>query len=531
MFKTDEELQKQIDTEWLDGLSIDDICSRHPEYSKITYQRFLRGKKRTAWSDEKRAQQSCLQKQLWATKDQDQKNKHIQHLASLSATQKGTKIDLSDSHKDNIRKHLTSEKMRQRLVESNKSRKKYTELAVLSKASDCGVSIYGDLSDSDNSVRVVWPDGAERTMAIKYFMNKELIYPVGQQTKQRIAKEKWELQGLSVALLDDSMALVSYKGDSWRQFWCGCPNATTKRRMTIVDKAEQITSLIKNGHSLTSACKQTGVDPTTFARRLKLTKDVYQSVVIGRGYEKIIKVEGEVYYNSRLGGLLIRPDIRVEDKKLIIEVDGLHWHTEQFKGKDYHHDRALLYSSMGYKLLVFSQWEVENRRHIVDSMIANKLGKIPNKVGARKCVVVELETEQANRFFNDNHLKGRGAGKTLALTSNGEVVCAIRFHKCKEGLNVSRFCSKAGWTVNGGYSKLLTLLPNENIVNFVDRRHGDGAHLTNYGFVKINEHVGFEWTTGYEAFNRRKFLGSSGLEAGMSRYWDYGQIKFIKYAK
>jgi very-short-patch-repair endonuclease len=528
MFKDDENLKKIIEQEWMRGDNLDLISASHPEYSKTTYKRFLRGKKRCSiWTEEKRKLQSEASKKSWENRDQESKDKHIKHLSNLSSSQKGVSITLSESHKENIRKHLSSDKMKKILSQSNKNRKKYTEDVILKRASDYGLTIIGDLSNSDNSVRLIWPDGEERHIAIKVFMKREPKHPIGQQTKKNLAKEKWESIGLSVVLLSNNMAKVSYKGDTWTQSWPGCPNHTTKKRMIIADKASKIVDLIHSGVNLTSACKQVGVDPTTFARRLKLTQDAYQSVVTSRKYEQVLNVEGAIY-NNRLPGFMIRPDIRVEDKKLIIEVDGLYWHTEQHKKRSYHHERAKLYASLGYKLLVFSQWEIEHKRHIVDSMISNKLGNIQHKIGARKCSVVELETKKANEFFEANHLKGSGLGKTIALVYEGDVVCAIRFHKCKEGINISRFCSKVNWTVSGGYSKLLTLIPNENIINFVDRRHGNGDHLVNYGFTKIHEHIGFEWTTGYESFNRRKFAGSSGIDHGMSRYWDYGQIKFIK---
>jgi len=526
MFKEDVELQKIIEAAWLAGSTLEEIHTRYPQYSKITYKRFLKGKpKGNIWTEERseRMRQAVLKS--WEEKDESEKRKQIEHLRSLSESQKGVSLSLAPEHVQNIRAHLSSPEMRNILIESNKRRKKYTEIAIRDRAQVLGVTLVGDLSDSSNFVDVMWPDGTKSRTEIKKLMKYGISRPMGQFKKISQAKQKQEAMGLTVTV-DGKFADITYKSETWRQFWDGCPNSTTLRRIKKIEQAEMITKLMQEGRSLTFACKEAGVDPTTFARKLKITSNYSQAVGLIRNFETLVQIDGAVY-NKRLKGLMIRPDILCEHKKLIIEIDGLYWHTEEYKNKEYHYQRAALYESMGYNLLVFSQWEVENRRHIVDSMIANKMGAIKNKVGARKCSVKDLTVAEAGAFFRDNHLKGAGRGNCIGLLRDDVVVCAIRWHQCPEGISISRFCSKVGWSVQGGYSKLLKLLPNSPVINFVDIRHGTGRHLENYGFKLINEHIGFEWTNGYEAFNRRAFL-SSGNTNGLKRYWDYGQRKYKK---
>ena len=524
MFKEDVELQKIIAAAWLGGSTLEEIHANHPQYSKITYKRFLKGKpKGNIWTKERseRMRQAVLKS--WAERGEGDKQKQIDHLRALSESKKGVSLTLSPEHIQNIRAHLSSPKMKSILLESNKRRKKYTESAILERAQCLGVTLVGDLSDASNFVDVVWADGTKSKVELKKLMKYGISKPVGQFKKISQAKRRREAMGLTVTV-EGKFADITYKSETWRQFWNGSPNSTTRRRIKKIDQAELITKLIQEGRSLTFACKEAGVDPVTFARKLKMTSNYTQAVNIIRNFETLIQIDGAIY-NKRLNGLMIRPDILIEQKKLIIEIDGLYWHTEEYKNKEYHYQRAALYESMGYNLLVFSQWEVENKRHIVDSMIANKMGAIKNKVGARKCSVREMTTTEAKYFFKDNHLKGSGRGDCIGLYYNDIAVCAIRWHLCPEGISVSRFCSKVGWSVQGGYSKLLALLPNLPMINFVDLRHGTGKHLERYGFKLINEHIGFEWTNGYEAFNRRTFL-TSGNSNGLKRYWDYGQRKY-----
>jgi very-short-patch-repair endonuclease len=425
---------------------------------------------------------------------------------------------------------MKSEESRKRNIENNRKRKKYTVEAITKAVLEAGVTVEGDLSNSDNSVILTWPDGVKRSQSIKEFMKDGIVRPQSSaQNKKLAVKKRMEDVGLEVLNVNENCeATLRYKGFTWVQKWRNRIDITASKNMSKIDKADKIKSLMDAGISLTAACKEADVDPVTFARRMKLTNNHFNSVVTNRRYEQVLQIDGAIY-NSRLpGGHLLRPDIRIEDKKLIIEVDGAWCHTEQYKERNYHHKRALFLEGLGYGMLVFNQYEIENKRHIVDSMVSNKLGTIPNKVGARLCAVTSLPKLEADVFFGDNHLKGKGSGETMALTFNGSVVCALRWYIRKNEIHISRFCSLVNWNVQGGYSKLLKRLPNMDIVNFVDRRHGNGRHLEKHGFVKTHEHIGFEWTNGYELFNRRMFLGSSGLDKGLSRYWDYGQIKYVK---
>lgn len=536
VFKKDLELQSIIIQERTNGLTIREISELHPEYSEITYKRFLRdcpkGERSTEQKELDKKRNSERSKEAWSRMDPEVRAKHEDHLRRLSETKSGKKMPLSEEHIKKIREHLSSEKMQQVRLQNNHNRKKYTEEAILRAASEAGVSLEGDISNSDNSVTLIWPDGVTRKQEIKTFMRMGIRRPKNRhEAKRDKAKQRHADMGLEVLGVNEQKeATMSYKGFVWVQKWRNTVDSVAERNMRRADKALKIKEKMDSGVSLTAACKSEGVDPVTFARRMKLTGSPLQSVVTNRCYEQVLQIDGAIY-NNRLPGNMVRPDIRIEDKKLIIEVDGVFWHTETYKERGYHHKKSLLYEKQGYSLLVFSQWDIENKRHVVDSMINNKLGKIENKVGARSCVITHLSKQEADAFFYNNHLKGKGAGEAIALTFKGSVVCALRWYIRKSEIHISRFCSLVNWNVQGGYSKLLKQLPNMDIVNFVDRRHGTGKHLEQYGFVKVHEHIGFEWTNGYELFNRRTFLGSSGLDKGLSRYWDYGQIKYVRKAK
>lgn len=234
------------------------------------------------------------------------------------------------------------------------------------------------------------------------------------------------------------------------------------------------------------------------------------------------------------------PDILIPDYKLIIECDGLWAHCD--KNKDtiwssnasndflYHKKKKETYENLGYDSLFFREDEIINKFNITESLIRNKLNKI-NKIYGRKTKIISLKK---NIFFEQNHLMGKGSGRTCALTYNNELVSAIQVkwkNKQKGILEISRFCNKLNTTVVGGFSKLVKhIIKKEKpkqIITFVDKRYGNGNSLKNLKFKLINNDVSFQWTDTKETFHRMKFPGNTGYDNGCYKIWDCGQAKYV----
>lgn len=440
-----------------------------------------------------------------------------------------------DAWKENIKKACQSHAHKERAkTNSLKSRLKYTKDMILEVINKSGVTYEGDISSPNNTIKILWPDGVSRSIRIRKFMLDGLI------TRPKIKEEstnhlkflaKIEELGVSITVLTNDTAELEYKGQKWNQSWkVNHLNKSSIRKIKNIDRGIKLQELLNNGITLNQACKEVGVDPNRYYRDRRAGVDIMTTAISTKEFQRHIQIDGAVY-DKKLEPLSYRPDILVEDKKLIIEVDGMWSHSEEFKQKNYHITRWHEFRKLGYSVLSFSEMEVKEKRNIVDSMINHKLGK-SIIIYARKCEIVELPPKEANIFFNSCHLKGSGQGKCLALKNGGRVVCALRFvHDDEKTINISRFCNNIGLSVVGGYSRLLAQLPRDrDIINFVDHRHGNGEGLLSLGFTKTKVHIGFEWTDGYNNFNRRSFLGNSGYENGLKKFWDYGQSKYIRGA-
>lgn len=226
-------------------------------------------------------------------------------------------------------------------------------------------------------------------------------------------------------------------------------------------------------------------------------------------------------------------DFVLKENNLIIEVDGLYWHSDAINSdKKYHVKKKELYKRNGYDTLFFREDEMENKFEIVQSIVLNKLGSNSVKIFARKTKIVEVSKKDAVAFFRNNHLMGKGSGKTYGLEYEGKIVSAIRINRRGRSIEISRFCNLLNTSVIGGYSKLISHIEKaekpELIKTFVDLRYGDGTYLSELGFEKIRESVSFRWVRDDKTVSRQQYTGNTGYENRCFKIWDCGQALWQK---
>lgn len=227
----------------------------------------------------------------------------------------------------------------------------------------------------------------------------------------------------------------------------------------------------------------------------------------------------------------LKPDLVIGD--IIIECDGLYWHSDEFVDKNYHMDKHRRYIESGYTSLFFRSDEILNKFDIVKSIILNKVGK-SIKYQARKLRFKIIDNTEAHKFMDDNHLMGsaKTASVSYGLYDKDELISCMQF-KRKKGpeYDLSRFCNKLNVSVVGAYSKFLHEFIERTdftqLSNFIDMRYGSGAYLNKFGFSFIHSSPSFKWTDGSVSYHRLKFPGNSGYELGLHKIWDCGQAKYI----
>jgi hypothetical protein len=246
-------------------------------------------------------------------------------------------------------------------------------------------------------------------------------------------------------------------------------------------------------------------------------------------------------------------DIYIPSNNLAIEFNGLYWHSELFKEKDYHLSKSLKCQDKDIHLMHIWEDEWIFKQDIVKSIILNKINKIENKIFARKCSIKEVkDSKLVRQFLDTNHIQGYSQSSIkLGLYFNDKLVSLMTFGyrhtNSKKEFELIRFCNILNTNVIGASSKLFKYFLNnyqyETILSYSDFRLFDGKMYETLGFEKIHLSVpDYFWCKDIErkhrfTFNKQKLI-KDGYDAskteveimherGYSRIWSCGQIRWI----
>lgn len=191
-------------------------------------------------------------------------------------------------------------------------------------------------------------------------------------------------------------------------------------------------------------------------------------------------------------------DIFIPSRNLGFEFNGVYWHSELKKHKEYHADKVDYFYERGIRYIQVWEDDWTNRRDVVERFIKNLLG-LNSRIGARKTTVRELTQSEFDTFMDTNHMQGTTrCGIRLGLVYDGMVVSAMGFKEIPsniksvstgKGADLVRF---ANINVTGAFTKLLSFFeknyPFDYITSFgdlelVDRRSNV---YTKNGFVEVN---------------------------------------------
>lgn len=92
-------------------------------------------------------------------------------------------------------------------------------------------------------------------------------------------------------------------------------------------------------------------------------------------------------------------DIYIPSNKLAIEFDGLYWHNELNKDKDYHLNKTIECEKFGIKLIHIFEDEWINKKEIVISFLKKLLGVSDVNIKAEQCVVKLVNKIDSEKFL------------------------------------------------------------------------------------------------------------------------------------
>jgi hypothetical protein len=189
-------------------------------------------------------------------------------------------------------------------------------------------------------------------------------------------------------------------------------------------------------------------------------------------------------------------DIYLPDLKIGFEFNGVFWHSDKFKSKDYHLKKYKKSTENNIRLYTIWEDDWTIKREICESFILNKLGK-SIKIMARKTTLKEVDYNTSKEFLDISHLQGDcKSSKRIGLYYENNLVSLMTFSKLRLPLNgkntdkdsweLTRFCNKKGFSITGGASKLLKYFINNynpvEIQTYSDNLISDGKLYEKLGF-------------------------------------------------
>jgi len=271
--------------------------------------------------------------------------------------------------------------------------------------------------------------------------------------------------------------------------------------------------------------------------------------------------EGELYeyINSIYNGEVVRSyrdgleiDIYLPELKIGFEFNGLYWHSEKYKYKNYHIDKTSYFNDKGIRIIHIWEDDWVERGSIIKSQISSILSISDTKIGARKCEVVKLSTRRCSEFLKENHIQGNDRSSVyIGLLYNDELVAVMTFNKFEGRVkmddgewNLSRFCNKLNTNVIGGAGKLLKWFIREynatRIISYADRCWSEGNLYEKLGFERVKssgpdyKYIVNGSRVNKRSFQRDKLESISEKESEKSymqsnkieRIWDCGKLKY-----
>lgn len=228
--------------------------------------------------------------------------------------------------------------------------------------------------------------------------------------------------------------------------------------------------------------------------------------------------EEEIVMHERTVLSPLEIDIYIPSRHIGIEFNGDYWHSDAHQkfqdhsGRStYHQKKSLQAEEKG--VFLFHIFEYEWNNNATQSNIKNRLKTLLNcngiKIPARKCVVREISKEQKKEFLDANHIQGNDRSSVYyGLFYQEELVSCMTFTKPKNKQytwELSRFCNKHNYIVQGGASKLFkhaiqNMNRGEAVVSYNDITKTSGKIYKTLGFscISINNpnYVWINFATG-----------------------------------
>lgn len=244
-------------------------------------------------------------------------------------------------------------------------------------------------------------------------------------------------------------------------------------------------------------------------------------------------------------------DVYIPEKNILIEFDGVMWHSEKFHKDKKTYKKYKLACEQGYQFISIFEDEWLNRKEQIKNHLLSVFGFNNKKIYARLTTLKEISLSQCASFLNTYHIQGYVNGEVAyGLFYEDQLIAAIlggKHHRQnnKDKFVLKRLAFKDGHSIAGGSSKLISVLTSyakakgyQKLISWSDNRYSQGRVYQTIGFNNIKEYgPDYCYTKGTKRFSKQSCqkrhlvkLGAVGntekemaLSLGLYRLWDCGK--------
>lgn len=185
-------------------------------------------------------------------------------------------------------------------------------------------------------------------------------------------------------------------------------------------------------------------------------------------------------------------DIYVTEKQFAIEYDGLYWHSDAKKDRNYHLNKTNKCEKNGIELIHIFEDEWLYKSEIWKSMLNKYFGITKNIIKAKECTIKNVSTKETKTFLETNHIQGYCPSTIkIGLYYKGELSSIMTFRKLNENdFELLRLCTLLNTNIENGYIKIFSsfikLYNPKTIIAHVDRRFPKENFYRLNGFKEEN---------------------------------------------
>lgn len=222
-------------------------------------------------------------------------------------------------------------------------------------------------------------------------------------------------------------------------------------------------------------------------------------------------------------------DICIPDRRIVIEIDPTWTHCSEGNmyediDKNYHKEKSEVAKRNGFHCIHVFDWDDWDK---VISIIY-----VENKIYARNCEIVYLDSSECDLFLHMNHLQGTVSGQSacIGLVYNEKLIEVMTFGQPRYNRSYQwellRLATQSGYQVVGGASKLFSHFINdihpESIITYCNLAKFNGEVYKKLGFKHVrNNAPNIWWCRGEKKVISNTLLNQRGYDQLFGT--DYGK--------